>query len=236
MSVGSLKRLEPTPPLHISVQASLKRFIADNDLPGGAGLPAELELARALGVSRNSVREAVRALESVGILETRRGVGVFVREFSLEPLLAHLTYGLDRDLHGVSEILDIRRTLEVAMIESAMARLTDVDQAELAATLDAMEARARRGLGFPDEDRAFHRVLFRGLRNRVMLRLIDAFWLAFHNASGFFEMADSDPVATWRDHAEILAAVRAHDPAAARARLELHYQGIAQSIQNTLKG
>jgi len=235
MSVASLKKLEPNPPLHVSVQASLKRFIADNALPGGSALPAELELARALGVSRNSVREAVRALESVGILETRRGVGVFVRDFSLDPLLSHLTYGLDRDLHGVAEILDIRRTLEVAMIEPAMARMTDADRAELAATLEAMHARASQGLGFPDEDRAFHRLLFRGLRNRVMLRLIDAFWLAFHNASGFFEMVDSNPMATWHDHAEILDAVRAHDPAAARAYLEKHYEGIAEAIQNNLK-
>ena len=135
---------------------------------------------------------AVKALESVGILETRRGIGVFVRPFSLEPLLEHLTYGFDRSVRDVAEVLEIRRTLEVAMIERAISRLDQNDLAGLHATLDAMRARAECGEGFPEEDRAFHSQLFACLDNRVMLRLIDVFWLAFHRASGFFGCNRSD--------------------------------------------
>jgi DNA-binding FadR family transcriptional regulator len=226
MARGGLQPLTRAPLLHVSVQQSLKQFIADNNLGDGDALPPESGLARALGVSRNSVREAVKALESVGILETRRGIGVFVRPFSLEPLLEHLTYGFGRSVRDVAEVLEIRRTLEVAMIERAISRLDQNDLAGLHATLDAMRARAECGEGFPEEDRAFHSQLFCCLDNRVMLRLIDVFWLAFHRASGFFDSANPAPMVTWQEHVDILAAVEARDPVAARARLDHHYRHI----------
>ncbi|SUW30856.1 GntR family transcriptional regulator [Brucella abortus] len=74
-----IKPLKRAPLLHVSVQESLRAYIEDNGLQAGAPLPPEGELAARLGVSRNSVREAIKALESVGVLESRRGIGVFVK-------------------------------------------------------------------------------------------------------------------------------------------------------------
>src|SRR3954452_3320771 len=116
----ALKPLNRPPLLHVSVQESLKAFIADNGLSGGDPFPAEGDLARSLGVSRNSVREAIKALESLGMLETRRGIGVFVREFSLDALIDNLPYGLGRSLRDIAEIIEIRKTLETAMISQAI--------------------------------------------------------------------------------------------------------------------
>ena len=84
----------------------------ENRLAAGAPLPPEGELAQQLGVSRNSVREGVKALESLGILEMRRGVGVFVKAFSFEPLLANLTYGLGDALTQIADVIAVRRALE----------------------------------------------------------------------------------------------------------------------------
>jgi DNA-binding FadR family transcriptional regulator len=215
-------------PLHASVQRSLKQYVADNGLRPGDRLPPEATLAQALGVARNSVREAVKALSAVGILEVRRGIGVFVHEFSLAPLVDHLAFGLDpRD---VADILEVRRTLEAALLARAVARIGPADLAALADTVRAMQARAARGEGFRDEDRAFHEQLFRCLGNRVLLRVIDVFWLAFQKASGFFDLSLSDPMATARDHADILAAIEAGDTAAATERLERHYADIAALV------
>jgi DNA-binding FadR family transcriptional regulator len=113
------------------------------------------------------------------------------------------------------------------MVGRAMARLDAADLAALHDILAAMRVRAERGESFAAEDRAFHNALFRRLENHVMLRLIDVFWLAFHKASGFFDTDNPDPMATWQDHADILAAVTAQDPAAARTRLDHHYRGIS---------
>ncbi len=212
-------------PLYRAVQQHLRQYVRENGLAAGDRLAPEADLAAAFGVSRNSLREAVKALESVGMLEVRRGIGVFVRDLSLEPLLAHLGSGLGpRDL---ADILEIRRTLEVGLAARALAALTAADRAELTEVAAAMGRRARRGETFAALDRAFHQVLFRSLGNRVLLRLIDVFWLAFHQASGFFDLANHDPVATWRDHAAILAAVERGDASLVRERLAQHYGAIA---------
>ena len=94
--------LKRPPPLHVSVRESLRRHIDENRLEAGDPLPPEGDLAQQLGVSRNSVREAIKALESLGVLEMRRGVGVFVKAFSFEPLLENLTYGLGRSRSATS--------------------------------------------------------------------------------------------------------------------------------------
>ncbi|TIT84305.1 MAG: FadR family transcriptional regulator, partial [Mesorhizobium sp.] len=90
----SLEPLNRPPLLHVTVQESLRNYIEANRLKAGDALPPETFLAQQLGVGRNSVREAIKALESIGILETRRGIGVFVKEFSFKPLLDNLAYGL----------------------------------------------------------------------------------------------------------------------------------------------
>jgi len=230
MAQKALQRLARPPLLHVSVQDSLKQFIGDNGLVGGDALPPESVLARELGVGRNSVREAIKALESVGVLETRRGIGVFVRDFSFDPLLEHLPYGLGRELRDVEDVLEIRRTLELGLIEKAVAAIGPEDLAALRAVLDGMRTKAERGESFAAEDQQFHGLLFHALGNRVLIRLLEIFWQAFHKASGFFDLDNPDPVATWRDHEALFEAVAARDPARARERLEAHYRGITRVL------
>ena len=106
-SVRQLKPLRRPPSLHVTVQGSLRGYIEDNQLKAGDPLPPEAILAQQLGVSRNSVREAIKALESVGVLETRRGIGVFVKAFSFQPLLDNLAYGLGDTLRDVEELREL---------------------------------------------------------------------------------------------------------------------------------
>lgn len=226
----SIKPLKRAPLLHISVQESLRAYIDDNSLEAGAPLPPEGELATQLGVSRNSVREGIKALESVGVLESRRGIGVFVKAFSFEPLLENLAYGLGGVLKQIEEVIIIRRTLEVGLIDKTLELITPEDIRELRETLDQMKALAERGESFPDQDRNFHQLLFRCQDNEVLLRLIEVFWLAFYKASDFVNLENADPMQTWRDHAAIVDAVEAGDLAGAKDRLDNHYAGINRVI------
>jgi DNA-binding FadR family transcriptional regulator len=216
--------------LHVSVQESLKAYVDANRLRGGDPLPPESFLAQQLGVSRNSMREAIKALESVGILETRRGIGVFVKPFSFDPLLDHLAYGLRGSLREVGELVEIRRVLEVALIEKTVEMIAEGDLAELFAVTERMRLRAERYESFADEDQAFHQLLFRCQGNQMLTKLIDVFWLAFYKASDFVNLENSDPLATWKDHHDIVEAVAARDVEAARARLDHHYHGILHVI------
>jgi DNA-binding FadR family transcriptional regulator len=216
--------------LHVSVQAALKSYIADNDLQAGDALPPEGELARQLGVSRNSVREGIKALESVGLVEVRRGIGIFVAAFSLEPLIENLPIALERSLRDVEEILELRRALEVSLIEKAMRCMEPKDLAELGVIITAMKERAACGGSFAEEDRRFHQQLFASLGNGMLLSLIEIFWLVFYRVSGFGKLDNPDPLATCRDHEEILAAVVAGDAPRARDCLDQHYAGIAAVV------
>lgn len=213
------------PLLNASVQESVRAYIEHNRLRAGDQLPHEGELAKLLHVSRNSVREAIKGLESLGIVEVRRGVGIFVKEFSFESLLDSLAFGLRETFQEVENVLEIRRILEVAMIEEAIEKITPEDLLELRATLDVMKEKAKARQSFGFEDQRFHQLLFRCIGNRVLIRLTDVFWMAFYKAANFANLEDPNPLATVQAHYDIYEAVLARDVAAAREKLDHHYDG-----------
>lgn len=212
--------------LHVSVQESLKAYITENRLTPGIPLPPEGELAQQLGVSRGSVREAIRGLASLGIVESRRGIGIFVADFSFAPLLDNLAFGLRHSAREIAEVLQIRRALELGLIGDAVRLASEADIAELRRITDQMRARAGRGESFAEEDQAFHQAMFRSIGNATLLRLLDVFWLAFFKAADDLTLANPDPMATWRDHDAIVEALAARDATVARSRLDQHYDGI----------
>lgn len=225
-----IKPLYRAPLLHVSVQESLRAFIEENRLRAGDPLPPESFLAQQLGVGRNSMREAIKALESVGVLETRRGIGVFVKEFSFQPLLDNLAYGLQDSLRDVDELRDIRRVLETGLIDRTIAMINDADVAALRAVTERMHARAERNESFAAEDQQFHQLLFRCQNNKMLSALIDIFWSAFYKASGFANLDNPTPLATWADHHAIVDAIAARDVEATRLRLDAHYSGIQEVV------
>lgn len=230
-SETGIKPLSRPPLLHVTVQESLRGYIEDNNLKAGDPLPPESFLAQQLGVGRNSVREAIKALESLGILETRRGIGVFVKAFSFQPLLDNLAYGLGDGLRDIEELREIRRVLETGLIGKTIELIPENDIAELRAVTARMRERAERNESFAEEDAEFHRLLFRCQNNRMLTGLIEVFWRAFYKASDFANLANDDPLVTWRDHHEIVEAVAARDAEKARERLDTHYQGIMRVIE-----
>lgn len=236
------KLQQPSPPMappfrtynpRMTVQESLRTYIEKHGLKAGALLPSETELAALLGVSRNSLREGIKALESIGILEPRHGVGIFVKAFSFEALLENLPYGLGTSLRQIEEVIDIRRALEVGLIDKTIEIITEEDIAELRLTVEKMRQRAERGEAFPEEDKHFHHLLFRCQGNQILLRLIEVFWLAFYKASDFAKLNNPAPMQTWLDHVVIVDALEARDVEAARKHLSQHYTGINHVLNMT---
>lgn len=232
MSTKPIEPLKRPPPLYREVQDAIRDYILANRMQAGDALPAEGDLARQLGVSRNSVREAVRSLESVGLIETRRGSGLYVSNFSFDPILDNLQYGLLSDLTDLSELLQIRRVLEVGMIETAMNGMTADIKAEIAATVDLMGEHARGGQSFFNEDRRFHRLLFEHVGNSMLVRLLDIFWQTFNKASTYGDISDDSPLRTYKAHQTIVDAIMAGDAARARRALDEHYVALERRIQH----
>lgn len=226
MSIKTMQPLDRPPSLPQSVQTAIREFIMDNNLKTGDALPPETHLTKQLGVSRNAVREAVKALELVGVVEVRRGSGLFVGDFSLEPLLDNLPYGLMSDLRDLRELLEIRQVLEVGMAERVISSRTEDQIKALHITLEGMYRRAAEGLPFPDDDREFHLLLLEKTNNQTMLKLLDIFWQTYNRASQIDEIEDFDPQKTYHDHVDIVKALEAGDAHALSTALEKHYTGL----------
>ena len=148
-------------------------LILDGTLPPAQPLPGERLLAERFGVSRGSIRDAFRMLETIGLLETRHGQGTFPRELTVDrlvaPLASILTYRHDLQ----DELLDVRRMFEPAVARAAAARATDDDLADLQRILDAQRRKLKAGRSAIVEDTAFHAVLARATRNRVVVRIME---------------------------------------------------------------
>lgn len=127
-------------------------------------MPTEAELVEALGISRNSVREALKALQALSIVEVRHGFGTYVGDSSLEPFAGALVFrdrkSLRRDRRELHEIVDVREALETGLIAQLPPQFAPEDVARLGDRLDVLRRDAGRGEAGDDADRAFHEALY----------------------------------------------------------------------------
>jgi DNA-binding FadR family transcriptional regulator len=190
-----------------------------------------------LGISRTSVREAVKALESLGILETRPSVGLFVRSFTFDPIVENLDYSLAFDHHTLAEMLAVRKQLEAGFVEEVAARATPAQLRVLRSVVDRMGERVAtepETTDFQEEDRFFHRTLYSGLGNELLLKLLDVFWTVYRRLRDQSHVEAFDPVHTWEIHRRIVEALERRDQAGARGAMLQHFAGIQVRVQAAL--
>jgi DNA-binding FadR family transcriptional regulator len=220
-----------------TAQQAIKQYILEYGLKPGAVLPAEARLAQDLGVSRTAIREAVKALEALGLLEARPGVGPIVRAFSFDPILDSLAYSLLVDRTSVLDLLFVRRQLEAGSIEAVAERLTAAQLRVLRSLIDRMGERAARGESFPEEDRLFHRALYAGLGNPLLLKLLDVFWQVYRRLRDqTMTLEPLDVVRSWEDHRAIVEALERRDPQAARAAMTTSIALLEERIRRSPLG
>jgi DNA-binding FadR family transcriptional regulator len=226
-----MKKLSRGLLLNHAIQEQVKDYITRNQLGPDALLPPEGQLAQDLGVSRGSVREAIKALESLGIVEVRHGDGVRVRSFNFDSVLNLLSYGVHFDPDRIVEIMQIRIWLEDAAVVDAVGSIDDGTLAEMEALLARWQAKAEAHADTSEEDRTFHALLYASLNNDSLSQLIDIFWTVYHALPPEDIGADTDPVATVRTHSELLAAVKERDPLAARQKMRDHFSNLEQRVR-----
>jgi DNA-binding FadR family transcriptional regulator len=196
------------------VVAQFEALIASGEWPVGAKIPPEPELVAALGVGRNTVREAVRALEHAGVLEPRRGDGTYVRASS--DLGAALLRRAQRTT--AEHVLAVRTSLERDAAAAAALHRTESDIAAIRVALAARRAaceqpdRAR----FAAADVDFHRAVVAATGNPVLIDLYAGLTEALQRTVSEIDEHDDDPAA-FPGHEELADAIVAGDPDAARA-------------------
>ena len=222
----SLQPVEPQR-LYRQIAGQLRALISAGELAVGSRLPAERDLARQLGVSRPSVREALIALEVEGWVEVRTGSGVYVLDrCSQASHAAARQPQIPADEWGPLELIRARRVIEGEIAAIAATEAKGKHTTAMSRALAAMQSDADQGILPLEGDRDFHTAIVESCGNVVLIETVQRFWDSrrgplFERLGGYFETFES-----WRaaitEHDAILQAIRSHDPAAARSAMHQH--------------
>ncbi|MFI1422811.1 FadR/GntR family transcriptional regulator [Streptomyces sp. NPDC020731] len=233
--------MEETAPQKGTVtQRAIERITAmirEGELEPGERLPTERDLAARLGISRSSMREAIRALTVLGVVEARHGSGIYVTRLEAGDLLE--TFGVMADLSRgprLVELLEVRRVLESTAAALAAARITAERLAEVEKHLAAMNA-----TDDPEEilshDLAFHREIAAAAGNETMAVLLEGLSSRTFRARVRRGHQEEGAFARTRhEHAAIHRALAARDPEAARAAAAAHVGAVEEWLRGRLRG
>lgn len=149
----------------------IRSALLRGELKPGDKLPSELDLAKSLGVARPSVREALKILESLGVLEIRRGSGTLVSDGSSPKVIDPLLFSLLLDRGSAYHILELRRMFETAYTQLAAENRDESDLQKMDEAIRQLEEAASRGEQTGALDLAFHRIVLEATKNPLVIKI-----------------------------------------------------------------
>jgi GntR family transcriptional regulator, transcriptional repressor for pyruvate dehydrogenase complex len=208
------------------VAQQIQRLILDGALKPGDKLPPERELAERLGVSRGSVRDAIRTLELVGLVVPRQGEGTVVADLSSEALAMPIASVLLRKRELIAELIDIRKMLEPALAARAAANASPEDVAHLEDILKRQRAKVLRGEPTVEEDTEFHYAIAVAARNGVVRKVLDVLMDLLRETRSRSLQTQGRPQRSLAGHRRVLEAIKRRDAEAAERAVKQHLQEI----------
>ncbi|MCX6089401.1 MAG: FadR/GntR family transcriptional regulator [Candidatus Atribacteria bacterium] len=205
------------------VVTELKDRILNEGLKTGDRLPTELEFAREFGVSRTVIREVVKMLEAVGLVEVHRGRGTFISNHPSFSIVETLTFVIMLQNSSKEQIYDFRKAIEIGMLETVIDNRTESDIEEMQKFIDGqktLEPVFDEGTGKSKEaalfDLMFHRFFLYATHNPLLVLLAEGVWEALHKSIGRGIPTRKDLERTIRNHENILDAIKRKDKMEAR--------------------
>jgi GntR family transcriptional regulator, transcriptional repressor for pyruvate dehydrogenase complex len=205
-----------------------------NKLKPGDMLPPERELVRRFGVSRGSIRDAIRSLEAVGLLEPRQGIGTVVREVPDDAVVTPIASVLLQKRKVISELLDVRKIIEPALARRAALHASPEQIAGMQAALRRQEDKARKGQPATDEDSAFHYALALAADNSMMMKLVQVLMDLLRETREHSLEGNGRAQKSLAGHLRILAALKSRDASAAEEAMRGHLSEIQEIVLQKL--
>jgi GntR family transcriptional repressor for pyruvate dehydrogenase complex len=223
-------------PTGTAVSALAKRLLdlfTTGDIPAGTRLPPERELASTLGIGRSAVREALAALEILGVVDVRPGSGTYLRGSASELLPETLSWGLMIGAPRTRELIEVRAELEVMAARLAATKITDADLTQLAGYLDSMRQHRGTPTRFIEADLKFHLHIARLADNQVLLDLLQSIRSLLRVWVERGLRRDDDAEFALREHTRIYDALVERDPAAVELAMREHMTTASARLELT---
>jgi GntR family transcriptional repressor for pyruvate dehydrogenase complex len=226
-AIGAIRKSK----LSEEVASRLEHLIAKQLKPGDK-LPPERSLVEMFQVSRSSIRDAIRRLELMGLVEPRQGAGTVVRDLSAHLTSNSLADVLLRKRELVTELLDVRCILEPALAARAALRISAEEIIKLEDILRKHEEKVRKGESAVEEDSEFHYNIALATNNTVILKVLDVLMDLLRETRERSLQTEGRSQKSFNGHRRILAAFKRRDAAAAEAAMSRHLQDIGKIVLN----
>ena len=220
-------------PISSEITRRLIDYLISGEIQPGELLPSERRLAESLGVGRSHVRQAVKSLAVLGLIDVRQGAGTYLRRTDSPLLPLALEWGLLLGAKGTADLIEARRQLEVLLAGLAAERRTDEQLVEMHRLLSVMEQSAGTD-EFVDADVALHLQITMAAGNQSLLQVMRAIRTLLE--VWVYRVAHTPGTAppTWAEHSAVVHAIEDRDPSTARQAMEHHMAGALGRLQETL--
>lgn len=227
--MNTIDRIPKPSKITETIAGEIRRLIELGKLAPGERLPSEKELSEAFGVGRSSVREALQALEHLGLIQSRQGIGRFLSP-DAQALCSSLNWNMVLEHAPVFELMEAREHLEALAAGLAARRASDEDIATLEAMLKGMEGITDLDAWFR-ADMAFHLAISKTCKNSVISELVNQLMhRVYGEAERFARTAPDTAAASMRLFNGVLAAIKDGDGDGAAALMKEHLQSVRVSL------
>ena len=221
--------------LYQGIVEQIETLLEKGQLRPGDQLPPERALADQFQVSRASVREALRTLELLGIVETRAGGGTFVRRVAPDDLARPLQTLIARG-HTLQDVIEFRGVVEPAVAALAATRVTPAQLDELRDILVAQQSKVAAGETYADEDTRFHELIGDAAGNELLTTMLGVIWDVRRTSREQWLLTNARAHASLEAHHRVYDALARHDAEAARQASAEHIRAVGEGILKLLGG
>ena len=216
-----------------AVYRQLVSLISSGELKPGDKIPSERELAADMGISRQSIREALNRAEVMRLIEVRQGEGSFILSSVNESLKPPLTLIMEKEVERIFDFLEIRKLVEGWCAEKAAVEATADELENMQEILDKMKKVAAKDKQWEAMDLALHLSFAKATHNVIAVHIMEALKSNFRP---FFKFAKSMPSSEridvlWQHHYEIFSAIKQKDPVTAKKKVIAHLNFIEEKLK-----
>lgn len=217
----------------------IREMVNNGDYSPGTRLPTERELAAAFGVGRPAVREALKILDAVGLLEIRPGSGIYVREQQDMGEQQSMVFSLIVGKNDIVSLLELRMVLEVGAARLAAERATGSDISHLKEAYSRLETQVKNEKVGASEDYLFHYAVAMATHNQAIIKVFsaitDLYRQALIQSRAQSLQIPGRPQAILKEHEEILNAICSRNPDQAAHYMQVHLENVERKISGDIE-